>query len=36
MPTVRGKAEVQHFIASIPDQIRTKLLPGAGRAAVKD
>lgn len=35
MPQVRGRAEIRQFIASLPDQIERKLLPGAARAAGK-
>lgn len=32
MPSVRGKADVQRFIAQLPGEIERKLLRGAGRA----
>lgn len=31
MPTVKGKSEVQRFIAQLPGEIERKLLRGAGR-----
>lgn len=33
MPSVRGKSDVRAFIAVIPEQLTTRVLRGAGRAA---
>lgn len=33
MPTVKGRAEVRAYMASIPEALETKILRGAGRAA---
>ncbi|MDR7102990.1 HK97 gp10 family phage protein [Croceicoccus sp. BE223] len=35
MPTVKGRAEVRAYMASIPEALETKMLRGAGRAAAR-